>query len=102
MDEFQSILANLEKEAKYKDIFVHIIIGLFSICAFSQYALFITVKWSYTLYWIGSSILVFFIQMVLFDALWEFVIAYLYVKAYDSKGMKKLYRRLNSIRFWRV
>jgi len=102
MDEFQSILANLEKEAKYKDIFVHIIIGLFLICAFSQYALFITVKWNYALYWIGCSILVFFIQMVLFDALWEFVIAYLYVKAYDSKEMKKLYRRLNSIRFWRV
>jgi len=102
MEEFQSTLANLEKEAKYKDIGVHIIIGLFSVCAFSQYALFITVKWQYTLQWIAYSILVFMIQMVFFDAFWELIIAYLYTKAYDSKGMKRLYRRLNSIRFWRV
>ncbi len=101
-DEFLKTLSTLEKEAKYKTVGVHIILAMvFPICL-AQYALFISLKSEAIVSWIACSVFAFIIQMVFFDALWLSGIALVYVKAYDSQHLRKLYRILNSVRFWKV
>lgn len=101
-DDFMRVLAALEKEAHYKDIAVHVIIGLFALCAFTQFGLFFAVKSEYILQWLLCSFGIFLIQIVFFDCLWLFIIAVVYIRAYDSQRIRRLYRNLNSIRFWKV
>lgn len=101
-DDFMRVLAALEKEAHYKDIAVHVIIGLFVLCAMTQFGLFFAVKSEYIVQWLLCSFGIFLIQTIIFDSLWLFIIAFIYIKAYDSQRIRRVYRNLNALRFWKV
>jgi len=102
-DEFRRAIQEIEKEALYKNVIVHIWVIVFGVFSACQYLLlFSGYPNDKILTWILLTIVGFIFQFAIIDALWILFLAYMRVKAYESRRMKRIYRLLNKTRIWRL
>lgn len=100
--DFQNALYEIENESKVKTMFTHFIIFIFAIFSFIQFGLFYTYYTTSRFGWIFTSIAILFIQVVVIEMGWTLFLSSIYIRAYQSRFFKKLYKILNLCRFWRI